>query len=87
MQNKNNKEQLKKDLRHLHERVGATVLAFSLLTGTAAISTEARNILKGMAVHPVFAIIEHSTKESEVGRHLVRMDSVERSMPVGGSVD
>ena len=84
MQNKKTKKQLQKDIRRMHERVGAVVLILGTLVSTIAISTEARRLLSELALRPAFAIIEHSGKESETARHAVRLDSVLRATPISG---
>ena len=84
MQYKNNKNQTKKAIRHAHERLGAAVLILGTLAGTVAISTEARRVVTGLAVHPAFAIVEHSSKENETARHPVSLASALRSPHISG---
>jgi hypothetical protein len=84
MQNKKLKNQLQKDIRRMHERLGATVLILGTLAGTVAISQEARRLLSELAMRPAFAVIEHSGKENETARHPVRLDSVLRATPISG---
>lgn len=85
MQNKKVKNQLQKDVRRMHERVGAMVLIVGTLVGTIAISHEARRVLSGLALRPAFAVIEHSGKENETARMPVRLDSVLRATPISGN--
>lgn len=68
----------------MHERVGALVLLIGTLVGTAAISHEARRTLSQLAMRPAFAVIEHSTKESETTHMPVRFDQVLRAQAVSG---
>jgi hypothetical protein len=83
MQNKN-KAQIKKEVRRMHERVGAIILIMGTLVGIVAISTEARRLLSELALRPAFAVIEHSGKESETARHAVRLDEALRAPHVSG---
>jgi hypothetical protein len=84
MQNKKIKNQIKKDVRRMHERIGAMVIIVGTLVGMVAISTEARRLLSELAMRPVFAIIEHSGKESETARHPVKLDDALRAPHVSG---
>ena len=84
MQNKNNKNQTKKDIRRAHERIGAMVLVLGTLAGTVAISTEARRLVSGLAIRPAYAIVEHSSKENETARHPVSLASALRSPHISG---
>jgi len=84
MQNKKLKNQIRKDIRRMHERVGATVLMLGMVVSLVAISQEARRLLSQLAMRPAFAVIEHSGKESETARHPVRLDSVLRATPHSG---
>ena len=84
MQNKNNKNQTKKDIRRAHERIGAMVLVLGTLAGTVAISSEARRMVTGLAFRPAYAIIEHSSKENETSRHPVSLDSALRAPHISG---
>lgn len=84
MQNKKTKAQVKKEVRRLHERVGAVILIIGTLVGIVAISTEARRLLSELALRPAFAVIEHSGKESETARHAVRLDEGLRAPHVSG---
>lgn len=84
MQNKKIKNQIKKDVRRMHERVGATVLILGTLMGTVAISSEARRLLGELAMRPAFAIIEHSGQENETARHPVKLDDALRAPHVSG---
>ena len=83
MQNKNNK-QLRKKIRHAHERVAAGVFAVGLMAGSIAISGEIRSSIKHYAAHPILAVVEHSIKESEVAHRAMRLDSVMPMDPIGG---
>lgn len=83
MQNKKVKDQLQKDTRRMHERVGAMVLIVGTLAGTITISHDARRALSGLALRPVFAVIEHAGNET--ARHPVRLDSVLRATPISGN--
>lgn len=83
MQNKT-KKQIKHELRRKHEQIGAMVLVVGMVTGMVAISTDARRMLKELAVRPAFAVIEHSGRQSETAHTSVRLDSVLRATPHGG---
>lgn len=84
MQNKKLQNQLRKNTRHAHERIGAFVLIAGTLAGIVTISSDARRVLSGLALRPAFAVIEHSGKENETARHDVRLDSVLRATPSSG---
>lgn len=84
MQHKKTKEQIKKDIRHMHERVGAIVIVGSMLAGTIAVSHEARRTLSGFVMHPAFAVVEHSVKEPEVSHRHMRLDGAFRTPLVSG---
>ncbi len=84
MQNKNNKNQLQKDLRRMHERVGAVVIAVAMTVGTVAINEQVRRTASDFVAHPLMAVIEHSIKESEVAHRAMRLDSVMPADPIGG---
>lgn len=84
MQNKNNKNQLQKELRQMHERIGALVIVGSLVAGSIAVSQEARRTLGGLVMHPAFAVVEHSTKDPEVAHRHMRVESDGRAALVSG---
>lgn len=85
MQNKNKQNQFKKNVRRMHERLGAVVLIVGTLLGVIAISGEARRVVSGLAIRPVVAIIEHSGRGSETAREDARLDTVLRATFVSGS--
>lgn len=84
MQNKNNKNQSKTTIRHMHERIGAAALILGTVIGTAGVSHDARKVLSQLAMRPAYAVVEHSGKENETARMPVRLDSVLRGQTVGG---
>ncbi|MDB5170103.1 MAG: hypothetical protein JWN82_499 [Candidatus Saccharibacteria bacterium] len=84
MQNKKTKNQLRKNIRRMHERVGAVILIAGTLIGIVAVSTEARRLLSDLALRPAFAVIEHTGKESETARHPVRLDDALRAPHISG---
>ena len=84
MQHKNNKNQIKKDVRRAHERVGAAVLILGILAGTVAISSEARRLVSGLAIRPAYAVVEHTSRENETARHPVSLASALRTPHISG---
>lgn len=84
MQNKKTKDQIKKDLRHLHERIGAIVIVGGMLAGTVAVSHEARRAFSGLVMHPAFAVVEHSVKEPEVAHRHMHIERAMRSPMISG---
>lgn len=84
MQNKKIKNQIKKDVRKMHERLGAMVLIAGTLVGIIAVSTEARRLLSELAMRPAFAIIEHTGQENETARHPVKLDDALRAPHISG---
>lgn len=82
MQHKN-KKNLQTKMHQHHERIAASVFALSMVAGSLAISGEIRRTIK-MAAHPVFAVVEHSIKESEVAHRAMRLDSTMPMDPIGG---
>lgn len=82
MQNKN--KLISKDLRVIHERVAAGVIALGMIIGTVAISQEVRRAVSELAVRPVLAVIEHSNKESEIAHRSMRLDSTLPADLIGG---
>jgi hypothetical protein len=85
MQNKNKQNQIQKDVRQMHERLGALVLIVGTLLGLIGVSDEARRVLSGLALRPAAAIIEHSERGSETAREDVRLDTVLRATFVSGN--
>ena len=84
MKNKKIQKELQKQSRRAHERIGALVLIAGTLIGMIAVSTEARRVLSGLAIHPAFAVIEHNGKENETARHPVRLDDALRAPTITG---
>lgn len=84
MQNKKTKDQIKKDLRRMHEQIGALVIVGGMLAGTIAISHEARRAFSGLVMHPAFAIVEHSVKEPEVAHRHMHIERAARSPMISG---
>jgi len=84
MQNKKIQNQVRKQSRRAHERIGALVLIAGTLIGIIAVSTEARRVLSGLALRPAFAVIEHNGKENETARHPVRLDEALRAPTITG---
>ena len=82
------KQKIKKQIRQAHERMAAMVIAVGIVIGVVAVSHEARRLLTQLAIRPVFAVVEHSTKESETAHRHVRLDHVMPHSPMlsGGDV-
>lgn len=84
MQNKKTKNQLRKNVRRMHERVGAVILIAGILVSIVSVSTEARRLLSALALRPVFAVIEHSGRENEAARYPVKLDDALRAPHISG---
>lgn len=85
MQNKKNKAQLQKEIRRMHEHVALGVLAVSTSLGVFALSTEARQVMTGLAVRPAYAVVKHSMDQCETARHLVELDNQMRAPHMSGA--
>lgn len=83
MKNKNI-TQIKKELRRHHERAALVIVALSTVLGTAAISTDARRVLSGLAMRPAYAVVKHLSKECETARHPVHLGAGYRTPLIGG---
>jgi hypothetical protein len=84
MQYKKSQKELKKQIRHMHERMAAMVVLVATAAGVYTVSHEARRVISGLALHPTFAVVEHSSKQTEPARHPVRLDEVLRNPAISG---
>ena len=85
MQHKNKQKlELKKQIRHAHERMAAAMIAGAMVVGVVAVSSEARRLMTELAVRPTFAVVEHSIRETETGHRSMRLDSALRAPNISG---
>ena len=81
------KQKIKKQIRRAHERAAALIVAVGILLGVVAVSHEARRLITQLAMRPVFAVVEHSSKESETAHRPVRLENVLPTSPLASGGD
>lgn len=84
MQNKKQIEMVKKQMRRTKGYLGALAFFVLTLTGVISISSQARDLVKVLALRPAFTLVQHSTEENRTPRMQVRFVNVSRSPQISG---
>lgn len=84
MQNKKQIEMVKNQMRRTKGYLGALAFFALTLTGVISISSQARDLVKVLALRPAYTLAQHSSEENRTPRMQVRFTNVSRSPKIGG---